>query len=261
VSDDDRGFHVTKPIVFFDLETTHVDVDKARIVELGAIKIFPSGKRKKLELRIRPGIPIPAESTEVHGIKDSDVVNCPLFEAVAQQVYDFFNGCDLGGFNIIRYDILVLSAALKRVGLTLDLVGISVIDTCKIYHMREPRDLSAAVAMYTGGFHLGAHSAMADAQAALQVLLGQLEMYSDLPTQADQLFAYTRDSGAVDVGGKISQVDGELTFTWGKHRGEPLWSLPTHYLEWALVNIPFGNDAAAIIRDVMARRDTRRNIQ
>ncbi len=256
---EDRGFRIEKPIVFFDLETTGLDAAKDRIVEIGAIKLHPSGKRSKLDMRIRPGIPIPAEAVAIHGITDALVDNCPLFEAVAQKVFDFFDGCDIGGFNVIKFDMLMLASELKRVGLTLKLDGVAVIDGLRIFHMREPRDLSAGVAFYTSGFHVGAHSALADADAAIRVVLGQLEMYSDLPTTATELFEYTREPGAVDVGGKLVKIGEAVCFTFGKYKGEPLWNCPTHYLEWTLANVPFGSDAAGIVRDQLAGRNTRGN--
>jgi len=256
---EDRGFRIEKPIVFFDLETTSLDIDKARIVEIGAIKLHPSGKRSKLDMRIRPGIPMPADAFAVHGITDDDVNDCPLFEAVAQKVFDFFAGCDLGGFNVLKYDILVLSNEFKRVGLTLNLDGVAVVDGMKIFHMREPRDLSAGVAFYTSGFHVGAHSAMADAAASIKVVLGQLEMYSDLPTTAAGLFEFTREPGAVDVGGKLVKIGDAICFSFGKYKNEPLWKCPNHYLEWTLANVQFGSDAAGIVRDALAGRNTRGN--
>lgn len=254
-----RSLRLTdRPVVFFDLETTSLDKVVARIVEIGAVKILPSGKRQKLELRIRPDIPIPAESTEIHGITDADVYECPLFEAVAEKIHAFFSGCDLAGFNVVRYDIPVLCNCFKRVGLPLSLAGVSVIDTARIFHMREPRDLSAAVAFYTDRFHVGAHSAMKDTEAAIDVLFGQLEMYEDIPTDPAGLYDMIREPGTVDLGGKIGTVDGKYCFTFGKHQGEALVKVPSHYLEWTLANVDFGPDALNIVRDTLAARDAGR---
>ena len=254
----DRGLQITVPLVFFDLETTELDIETARIVEIAAIKVLPTGGKKKLHERIRPGIHIPADATKIHGISDDDVKDCPLFEAVAQKIYDFFDGCDLSGFNIIRYDIPVLANNLKRVGLTLKLSEIAVVDTQRIFHMREPRDLSAAVSYYTDGFLVGAHSAMTDTEAAMNVLLGQLERYDDLPTDVRGLHDATREPGAVDIGGKLVRISEEICFAFGKHRHEPVWKCPGHYLEWVLGNVTLGSDAADIIRGVLSRRTTRR---
>ena len=252
----ERGFQIKdRPIVFFDLETTSLDTKTTRIVEIAAIKIPLTGRRKTLEMRINPGIPIPPEVTKIHGISDEDVEECPLFEAVAEKIHAFFEGCDLGGFNILKFDISALCNNFQRVGLPLSLDGVSVVDACRIFHMREPRDLSAAMAFYTPHFHVGAHSAIADTEASISVFLGQLEMYSDLPTTAKGIHKMIHGEGVVDVGGKIGRLSGgHYCFLFGKHEGEPLYQVPTHYIEWAISNLDFTPDAMKVIRGVLATR-------
>lgn len=125
--------------------------------------------------------------------------------------------------------------------------------------MREPRDLSAAVAHYTGKFHVGAHSAMADAEAAMSVLLGQLEHYQDLPTTPSEICETLRSPNAVDFGEKLYRnEEGEVCWSFGKYKGDPVWKVPS-YIEWALKSVNLGSDAKSVLHDVLARKNTRVN--
>ena len=159
-----------RPLVVFDLETTGLFPKKDRIIELGAIKVSPDGTEEERCWLLNPSIPIPPESTAVHGIADEDVKDCPTFAERADEIFAFFEGCDLSGFNSDRYDIPCLEEEFARVGMNFAVSQRRCIDVQRIYHRMEPRDLTAAVRFYLGRDHAGAHGAEADTRATLEVL-------------------------------------------------------------------------------------------
>ena len=165
---------MTRPLIVFDIESTGVSPRRDRIIELAAVKVSPGGQEDWRCWLLNPTVPIPPETTEVHGIADEDVKNCPTFAERAREIFDFFAGCDLGGFNSDRFDIPCLEEEFARVGLNFASGSRRRIDVQRIYHRKEPRDLTAAVRFYCGRSHDGAHGAEADARATLDVLKAQL---------------------------------------------------------------------------------------
>jgi DNA polymerase-3 subunit epsilon len=167
--------NLTKPIVFFDLETTGVDVATDRIVEICLIRLEPNGNRQSMTLRLNPERHIPEESSSVHGIYDADVKDCPTFREKATELKNIFDGCDLAGFNSNRFDIPLLAEEFIRAGVVIDLNTPRRVDVQNIYHKLERRTLVAAYKFYCNKDLENAHSALADTEATLEVLEAQLD--------------------------------------------------------------------------------------
>ncbi|OLY91454.1 DNA polymerase-3 subunit epsilon [Cnuella takakiae] len=241
---------LSRPLIFFDLETTGVDVRNSRIIELYAVKLLPDGSRQECHHLLHPGCPIPADATKVHGITDADVADKPSFLSVAQELALFFSDADLGGFNVQGFDIPLLVAEFGRCGLQPIVEGgVHVVDVCTLFHKRFARNLTNAVKFYCGEAHANAHSARADVLATIKVLKYQLLLYDDLqPTSAgihNHLFA-----GVVDSSGKFFRNDaGDIVFNFGKHKGVLALSQP-EYLEWML-GADFNEDTKAVIRTLL----------
>lgn len=252
-----------RPLIVFDLETTGLFPRKDRIIEIAAVKVNPDGTEEKLERLLNPTIPIPAESTAVHGISDETVKDCPTFADVADEIYAFFEGCDISGFNSDRYDIPCLEEEFLRVKRNLSAAIVNRLDVQRIYHKMEPRDLSSALKFYCGRDHVGAHGALADAEATLDVLRAQLERtdgaYAELKGKdIDKLaeFIAPRDPLNADSRGLFRWRDGVLCVNFGKKKGETLKNLmlnEPNYLKWILKG-DFDSDVKAIAADALEGR-------
>ncbi len=223
----------------FDIESTGLNARTDRILELAAIKVHPNGARERRTWLINPGIPIPLESIAVHGITDDEVRDCPSFSDVADEIAGFLRGCDLGGFGMSRLDIPMLEEEFARCGRFFRLSDSRLFDAQRIYHKKEPRDLAAALRFYCGKDLVDAHGAEADAEATLEVLEGEFQRYSDLPTDPDQLDAMLneRDPFNLDHDGKLRWLDGEITINFGKMKGAKLRDLirdNPNFVKWML---------------------------
>ena len=214
--------NIKNPIVFFDLETTGIDVAKDRIVELCYIKVFPNGNEESKTMRINPTVHIPEHTTEIHGITDDDVKDCPTFAQIAKNLYKTLEGCDLAGFNSNRFDIPLLVEEFLRCGIDFDLTKRKFIDVQTIYHKLEQRTLTAAYKFYCGKDLTNAHSADADTRATLEVLEAQLDKYPDvLQNDINFLDEFSKTNKNVDFAGRIIYNDkGEEVFNFGKHKGK-----------------------------------------
>lgn len=249
-----------KHIVFFDLETTGTDTAKDRIVEISAMKLTPDLSTiidSKVYL-INPGIPIPKEASDVHGITDEKVAGKPPFAAFAKGLVGYLHGCDLGGYNIADFDIPLLAEELARAGVSWrPAADCRVIDAYKIFVDREPRTLTAAFKFYTGEDLQGAHAAEVDNVATVKVLKGQMARYDDLKEfNPDQLHAITiGKTKRVDLAGKIVLNDhGTPCFSFGKSKGKPV-SQDKSFAEWML-KADFTSDTKAIIRQLLGLADS-----
>jgi DNA polymerase III subunit epsilon len=243
-----------RPLAILDLETTGTDPANDRIVEISILKVTVEGEPDHRTLRVNPGMPIPAAATEVHGIRDEDVVGQPDFRAIAPTIIMFLDGCDLCGYNLVRFDLRMILAECQRVGLDFPMAGRRLIDPCRIFHMREPRDLSAALRVYCGREHVGAHGAAADVLATLAVLEAQLDRYDDLPRNVGDLHDHLRDPKAVDLGGMFARrADGAIEFAKGKCKGQLLGEIARtnpDYLQWMLRS-DFFDDTKALAREAL----------
>ena len=227
-----------RPLVFFDLETTGVDPATDRIVEMGFIKLMPDGTREAKERRINPERPIPPASTAIHGITDADVADCPAFRQVARSLYAWLEGCDLAGYNSNKFDVPMLVEEFLRAGVEIDLSQIRLVDVQNIFHKKEQRTLAAAYKFYCGKEIENAHSASADIEATLEVLLAQLDRYDDLQRDVDFLADFSRLNNNADLAGRITlREDGVEVFNFGKHKGRPVAEVfraePSYY-DWMM---------------------------
>lgn len=215
--------NLKNPLIFFDLETTGVDVSKDRIVEICYIKVFPDGSEKEYSRRINPGMHIPEGASAVHGIYDDDVKDCPLFREVAKEIAADFEGCDLAGFNSNRFDLPMLAEEFLRAQIDIDLTRHHAIDVQVLYHKREPRTLSAAHKFYCGCEFDNAHSALADTRATYEVLKAQLDHYDDMVNDVAALAKESSFTRNVDFAGRFVYDDaGREVFNFGKYKGEPV---------------------------------------
>lgn len=213
--------NLKNPIVFFDLETTGINITNDRIVELCYIKVYPNGNEESKSMRINPEMHIPETSSAIHGIYDEDVRDCPTFKQVAKDLANTIEGCDLAGFNSNRFDIPVLVEEFLRVGIDIDLSKRKFVDVQNIYHKLERRTLSAAYKFYCGKDLENAHSAMADTQATYEVLMAQLDRYPDeLQNDVAFLSEFSRMSNNVDFAGRmVYDEQGVEVFNFGKYKG------------------------------------------
>ncbi|NDW11087.1 3'-5' exonuclease [Dysgonomonas sp. 520] len=216
--------NLKNPIVFFDLETTGTNVVKDRIVEISFLKIQPNGKQEVKTKRLNPEMPIPAESSAIHGITDEDVKDAPTFKQIAKSLADQIEGCDLAGFNSSRFDIPLLVEEFLRVGIDIDFTKRKLIDVQIIFHKKEQRTLEAAYKFYCNKTLEDAHSAEADTLATYEVLKAQLDRYDDLPNDMGELakeFSFFNDN--VDLAGRIIRNENGIEiFNFGKHKGKPV---------------------------------------
>ena len=240
---------LTRPLAFFDLETTGLDVKKDRIVEIAIVRYSPIpeisspyGGLLEDSQRFNPGIPIPKEVTEIHGITDEDVADEPAFSDYAPMLLDHFDGCDLAGFNLRKFDVPLLVEEFKRAGMPFDMAGRRVIDAQMIYHREEPRNLAAAFRLYTGFALKDAHTALADTRATAAILRAQLERYKRLPQDIAGLSRYCDEIEAEGGFFKKHESAGpgsDWVFQKGKFKGQMLSNVAGTrrgygYLEWML---------------------------
>jgi DNA polymerase-3 subunit epsilon len=245
-----------RPLAVIDVESTGVDVATDRVVEVAVLRVEPDGRRSLFHRRVRPGVPLPPAAVRVHGITDADVAACPPFAAVAAEVLDALAGADLAGFGLARFDLPLLAAEFGRAGHAFPLAGRAVVDALTVFRRMEPRDLSAAVRVYLGRDHEGAHSAPADAAAALAVLDAQVGRYG-LPATPAGLHDLLIE---VDVAGRFRRdADGHVAFAFGKHAGRRLADVARadpSYLVWVLNTVPLLADARGLIEAALAPRPT-----
>jgi DNA polymerase-3 subunit epsilon len=230
--------NLKKPVVFFDLETTGVDVANDRIVEISLHKVMPDGKEETKTMRINPEMPIPPQSTEIHGISDDDVKNEPTFNIVAKDVVKFIEGCDLAGYNSNKFDIPLLAEEFLRVGVDVDLKKHRLIDVQVIFHKMEQRTLSAAYKFYCEKNLDNAHSAEADTIATYEILKAQIDRYTDLSNDMEELSKFSSHNKNADFAGRIVYNDkGEEVFNFGKYKGQTVESVlekDQGYFSWML---------------------------
>lgn len=246
-----------RPLLCFDIETTGVDVCKDRIIELGVTILNPdmTVNPRGWSRRFNPEIPIPAAATEVHGITDEMVKDCPPFSTFAPALHQRLTGKDLAGYNLWRLDLPMLDEEFRRCGLKLDLTGVNVIDIQGIFFKKEPRSLADAVRRYCKREHEGAHGAGEDAAATLDVFLEQLVEYSDIPDSIAGAAEFSRlsDNPFVDVAGKLYRdKEGFACFAFGKNKGLRVQE-QLGYARWMLEKGQFPGSTLDAIREELDR--------
>lgn len=251
-----RRLQLVRPIVWLDLETTGLDLRRDRIVEISVLRETPDGALEERTRRVHPGMPIPPESTAVHGIRDEDVRHEPPFERLAKGLAEFLEGADLGGFGIERFDAPLLMLEFERAAVNFSLEGRALVDAQRVFHQMEPRDLAAACRFYLQRDLADAHSAAADAIAAREVLAAQIERYPDLPVTPAELAARFGDKTRVDPEGKFVWRGSEATLNFGKYRGRSLRELVQQepdYLRW-MAGRDFSGPVVTIIEEALEGR-------
>lgn len=249
--------NLKNPLIVLDLEATGIDTAKDRIVEIAMIKVHPNGDRDTRVRRINPEIPIPAEASEIHGIYDEDVKDCPTFRQIAKSLAEFVEGADLAGFNSNMYDLPLLVEEFLRAGVDIDLKKRKAIDVQNIFHKLEPRTLVAAYEFYCDKELVDAHSAEADTLATLEVLEAQIEHYSEeLENSVEFLAEFSTRNQAVDYAGRVLyDEDGVEVFGFGKHRGRPVTEVfreePSYYA-W-MMNSDFPEYTKKVITEIRLR--------
>ncbi len=215
--------NLKNPIIFFDLETTGINIASDRIVEIAYLKIDLNGNESSKTLRLNPEMPIPEKVIAIHGISNEDVKDAPTFNEVAKSLAREFEGCDLGGYNSIKFDIPVLAEEFLRAGVDIDLKRRKFVDVQVIFMKMEPRTLSAAYKFFVNKELDNAHSAEADTRATYEVLQAQLDRYSNLENDIGKLAEFSAHTRNVDFAGRIvyNEEDVEV-FNFGKHKGKPV---------------------------------------
>jgi DNA polymerase-3 subunit epsilon len=243
-----------RPIVFFDLETTGTDKENDRIVQIAMFKLLPDYQAGPLiDYLVNPGMPIPVTSTAIHGITDAMVQNAPYFRDIAGPVFEFFIGCDVGGFNSNAFDVPMLFNELLRAGFQWDAASFNMVDAGNLFKIQEPRTLSAAVRFYCGREMKNAHDAKVDIVETVEVFKAQLWRYqTELPTSVEELAIYTNyGSKVADLSGKfVYDADNVLRFNFGKYKGEPVRE-HMDFVHWMYYKASFPTDTNTILADLL----------
>ncbi len=246
--------NLNKPICFFDLETTGTNPGKDKIVEIAVLKLDINNQKKEMVWRINPECPIPEEASSIHGITDEMVKDQPTFKHYSKEIHNFIEGCDLGGYNIDKFDLPLLVEEFIRSGIDVSsFVKVKTVDVQTIFFKKEPRDLSSALKFYCNKDHGNAHTALDDTIATYEVLLSQLDKYDDLEPSVDFLSTLTRRNKNIDFAGRIIEDnDGDAIFNFGKHKGKKVKKILTEekgYYSW-MMNSDFPEYTKKIITQV-----------
>lgn len=234
--------NLKRPIAFFDLETTGLNISQDKIIEIAILKINPDQSEDRYIKRVNPGIPIPQESFEIHGISNDDLKDCPKFNLLAQEIVDFIGDADLAGYNSNRFDIPFLLEELLNNGVELNMEKRKFVDVQTIFHKMEQRTLSAAYKFYCQKEIENAHSAEADITATYEVLKAQLDKYEEVENDIDFLcdFSQNGKNKSIDFVGRLAlNENGEMIYNFGKHNGktvEEVYKVEPGYHRWILDN-------------------------
>ena len=250
---------LTKPIVFFDLETTGINIGKDRIVEISLLKIFPNGNKESKTWLVNPEIEIPKEVSAIHGITNEKVVTEPTFKELAETINTMISDSDLAGFNSNRFDIPLLAEEFLRVGIDFDMNTRKAIDVQVIFHKKEQRTLSAGYKFYCDKILEDAHSAEADSNATYEILKAQIERYDDIENSVAALSAYSTHSKRADFAGFILFNDKEEEiFSFGKYKGrtvEDVFKENPGYNAW-IQNADFPLYTKKVLKAIKERMST-----
>lgn len=228
---------LTKPLAFIDLETTGVNLATDRIIEIAIVKVLPDGKRSIKRKLINPQIPIPKQSSDLHGITNEMVKDAPAFKEVAQELKQMLDGCDIAGYNSNRFDIPMLVEEFLRAEVDFDMRGRRLVDVQNIFHRMEQRTLSAAYKFYCNKVLDGAHSAEIDATATHEILIAQLERYPDLGTSVESVLKLIGEEPIVDFARRFILENGVEVFNFGKYKGRAVaevLKMEPQYYDWMM---------------------------
>jgi DNA polymerase III subunit epsilon len=230
--------NLRRPLAFLDIETTGINVSSDRIVEISILKVSPGGEEDWMSTRVNPEMPIPPKSTAIHGITDADVAGSPTFKEIAKNLAAFIEGCDLAGYNAIKFDIPVLAEEFLRINMDFNFRKRKYIDAQVIFYKKEQRTLSAAYQFYCKKELENAHSSKADTAATYEVLKAQLDRYNDLENNIDKLAEFSSFNNIADFAGRIIfDENGKEVFNFGKHKGklvEDVLKVEPAYYSWMM---------------------------
>jgi DNA polymerase-3 subunit epsilon len=250
--------NLSKPIVFFDLETTGINIAKDKIVEISILKVFPNGNKESKTWLVNPEMEIPKESSDIHGITNEKVVNEPTFKELAPEISKMIENCDLAGFNSNRFDIPLLAEAFLRVGIDFNMDNRKAIDVQTIFHKKEQRTLSAGYQFYCNKELENAHSAEADTLATYEILLAQIEKYDDLENDVNALSDFSYHKVRADFAGFILYNDKEEEiFSFGKHKGKrvkDVFEQDKGYFNW-IQNADFPLYTKKVLREIKEKNN------
>ncbi|MEK0423301.1 MAG: hypothetical protein RLZ95_1211 [Bacteroidota bacterium] len=228
---------LVRPICFIDLETTGINVSTDRIVEIAIVKIGLDGTKQVKRRLVNPEMPIPAASSNVHGITDEMVKDAPSFKTLANEIKQFIEGCDIGGYNSNRFDVPMLNEEFLRAGISVDIESRKLLDVQKVFHMMEQRTLSAAYQFYCHKTLEDAHTAEADATATWEILEAQIERYPQIGNTVESIVKFTGEDEIIDFARRLVYENGVVVFNFGKHKGksviEVLRDEPQYY-DWIM---------------------------
>jgi DNA polymerase III subunit epsilon len=231
------NIQLTKPIAFFDLETTGVNIGKDRIIEIGMVRIKPDGTKKIMRKLINPEMPIPPIATSINGISNEMVKDAPTFKEAAGEIKHFLEDCDLGGYNSNKFDLPMLVEEFLRVGVEFEFEKRKFIDAQRIFHMLEPRTLTAALKYYCNKELENAHTAEADAIATWEVFDAQIARYPQLGTTLDTVLQVVGEEEVVDFAKRMVYDNNQIVFNFGKHKGKPVEHIlktERSYYDWMM---------------------------
>ena len=228
---------LTKPLAFFDLETTGINVGSDRIVEISIVRVNIDNTTDILTKKVNPTIPIPEFTSKIHGIYDKDIIDCPTFKELAPQLSQFLTNCDLAGFNSNKFDVPVLVEEFLRADIDFDLKNRKLIDVQNIYHTMEPRNLTAAYKFYCDRNLEDAHTAEADAMATFEVLEAQVVKYPQIGNTVESIVKFTGEDQIIDFARRFVYENGVAVFNFGKHKGKPVTQVlkeEPQYYDWMM---------------------------
>jgi len=228
---------LTRPICFIDLETTGINVSTDRIVEIAIVKIGVDGTKQVKRRLVNPEMPIPKESSDVHGITDEMVKDAPTFKALANEIKQFMEGADIGGYNSNRFDVPMLNEEFLRAGISADIESRKLLDVQKVFHKMEQRTLSAAYQFYCHKTLEDAHTAEADATATWEVLEAQIERYPQIGNTVESIVKFTGEEEIVDFARRLIYENGVIVFNFGKHKGKSVVQVlkeEPQYYDWMM---------------------------
>jgi len=246
------NIQLTRPIAFLDLETTGVNLGKDRILEIGIIRIKPDGTQKRLRKLINPEMLILEESTAIHGITNEMVKDAPTFKQAAGEIKQFLDNCDLGGYNSNKFDIPMLAEEFLRAGVDFQFEKRKLVDAQRIYHLMEPRNLTAALKFYCGKDLENAHSAEADAVATWDA---QIAKYPGLGNTVESILKTIGEEDVVDFAKRMIRVNNVIVFNFGKHKGksvEEVLKVERSYYDW-MMNGDFPQHTKQKLTEILTR--------
>ena len=260
---------INKPLVFFDIESTGLDIINDKIIEITILKLSISGKKNTFTFRINPGIPIPLENSKIHGIYDKDVKNSPSFKKVGNKIKQLIYNCDLVGFNILKFDLPILIEEFKKNKISFSIKNVNIIDVQKLYHLMEKRNLSSAYKFYCNKTLKNSHSSFNDTMATYEIFINQLKKYNNeevFDLKGNKMgkisknlneINNTLNNNMIDLEGRFIMENEDPVFNFGKYKGKKIKKVlkkNPEYFNW-IIKGKFSNDTKEKLRDIKEKNN------